>query len=323
MGKISNIMNHYFSDNQRFADLFNGVFFQGRAVIQAENLTEVSQVYHEVMLEKAHSNTPENRAERIRDVSKQLKSGGTLRILALENQELVDYAMPLRCMQYDVMEYSKQLNMLRKQNQEEGKLQSNSERVCKLRKSDRITPVYTLCLYHGIEKWDGPRCLRDMMRFENGQEHFLRVFNDYPFHLYCLNEADNSELFHTEIGILFQALRYRGDRGALKRLILSNSEYRKVDTDTLEVMAVMLDLPSIFKNREKYMNYNNKDREEYNMCQAIREWAEEERSIGLKLGAEENRGIIVRNMLARGMTDEDIMAIAECDMKFIDTVRNR
>lgn len=26
--------------------------------------------------------------------------------------------------------------------------------------SDRLVPVYTLCLYHGENHWDGPRSLR-------------------------------------------------------------------------------------------------------------------------------------------------------------------
>ena len=57
------------------------------------------------------------------------------------------------------------------------------------------------------------------------------------------------------------------------------------------------------------------------MCQAIREWAEEERSIGQREGADEKTYIIVRNMLLRDMADADIMAIAECDREFIDNVR--
>lgn len=73
------------------------------------------------------------------------------------------------------------------------------------------------------------------------------------------------------------------------------------------------------------------------MCQALREWAEEERSIGreerfqtgrqeghrtgLEEGLQEGRRAIIRNMLLRGMSDEDIMAIAECDQEFIEKVR--
>ena len=61
------------------------------------------------------------------------------------------------------------------------------------------------------------------------------------------------------------------------------------------------------------------------MCQAIREWAEEERSIGRMEGRveglDEKTHTIVRNMLMRDMSDADIMAIAECDQEYIDTVR--
>ena len=69
------------------------------------------------------------------------------------------------------------------------------------------------------------------------------------------------------------------------------------------------------------------------MCQAVREWAEEERSIGrreghreghregFREGSDERTYTIVRNMLKRGMADGDIMAIAECDQGFIDKVR--
>ena len=38
MGKISNSINHYLSDNRRFADLFNGICFQGETVVRAEEL---------------------------------------------------------------------------------------------------------------------------------------------------------------------------------------------------------------------------------------------------------------------------------------------
>ncbi|MCH5270797.1 MAG: hypothetical protein J1E83_08615 [Lachnospiraceae bacterium] len=65
------------------------------------------------------------------------------------------------------------------------------------------------------------------------------------------------------------------------------------------------------------MEKDNENREVYNMCQAVREWAEEERSIG----ADERTRTIVRNMLMRGMADDVIMAIAECDQDLIDKMR--
>lgn len=318
MGEISNTVNHYFSDNRRFADLFNGVYFQGEAVVKAEELTEVSEVYHEPVRKKG------KRAERIRGVCKQLKSGKILRILALENQELIDYAMPFRCMQYDVMKYGKQLDILRKENQRKGKLKTLPELNCKLKRTDRIVPVYTLCLYHGTEEWDGPRTLRDMMDFGGEEDRFRGMFKDYPMQLYCLNEARDLQMFHTEVGTLFEALQHRKDREGLKRLIQSDPRYQQLDADTLEIMSVMLEWPSVWRQREKcIMN----DTEDYDMCQAVREWAEEERSIGRleghKAGVNEKTYTIVKNMLNRGMADEDIMAIAECDRELLEDIRNK
>lgn len=301
MGKISNIMNYYFSDNHRFADLFNGVFFQGRSVVRAEELSEVSEVYHPLETEKPKAGIQRQRTERIRDVCKRLKTGEVLRILALENQEMVNYAMPYRCMQYDTMEYGKQLEELRKKNEREGLLTTSQEWLSGLRKEDRLMPVYTLCLYHGEEKWDGPRSLKDMMAFSAESDEFQEWFHDYPLRLYCLNEAENMELFHTEVGQLFRALKYRGDRAGLRKLLEGNSEYQHLDRDTLEAMSILLKFPTVWEKREMIMR-RNEEREEFNMCKAIIEWEAEAKEIG------ENLKIIkqVQKKLQKGKATETI-----------------
>ena len=327
MGKISNAINHYLSDNRRFADFFNGICFQGETVVRAEDLSEGTQVYYGITqeLQKAgQSKKSEGRKERTRDICKKLKTGGTLRILAVENQQMVDYTMPYRCMEYDVMEYGKQIDILRKKNRQEKHLNNITEKMGGIKKEDRLAPVYTICLYHGVETWDGPRTLGDMMDFGNEKDSFRKFFKDYPMQLYCLNEEKDLRIFHTEVGLLFKALQYQKDRAGLKKLIERDERYRNIDIETLETMSVMLDLPSIWKKREQYMG-KNKEEEKYDMCQAIREWAEEERSIGRKegqrVGADEKARIIVKNMLMRGMSDADIMAITECDQEFIDKAR--
>lgn len=73
----------------------------------------------------------------------------------------------------------------------------------------------------------------------------------------------------------------------------------------------------------------NEGREEYDMCQAVREWAEEERRIGKnegrkqgrKEGREESRAAIVRNLIRRGDTDESIMQVAECSKEYLAGIR--
>ena len=69
------------------------------------------------------------------------------------------------------------------------------------------------------------------------------------------------------------------------------------------------------------------------MCKAITEWLAEEREAGMQAGIQ--RGIqtgiqtgiddktrnVVINMLKRGMSDEDIIAIAECTQELIDELK--
>ena len=46
MGKIDSVMNHYFRDSRRFADLFNAAWFGGQPVVRAEDLRDASEVYY-------------------------------------------------------------------------------------------------------------------------------------------------------------------------------------------------------------------------------------------------------------------------------------
>ena len=166
MGKLNTVMKNYLSDDSRFADLFNGVCFGGRQKIKAGELSEASEQYA-ALTGKTEKATGKRARERSRDLKKKLDNGGALRILAIENQNLVDYTMPLRCMEYDTMEYRKQLDAIKRAHsvKNKKKLQSSAERFSGVTKEDRLFPVYTLCLYHGEEPWDGPRTLKDMMNF--------------------------------------------------------------------------------------------------------------------------------------------------------------
>ena len=49
MGKLNTAMRAFLCDRERFADLFNGVFFQGKPVIRAERLQEASETYSAIL----------------------------------------------------------------------------------------------------------------------------------------------------------------------------------------------------------------------------------------------------------------------------------
>lgn len=134
-----------------------------------------------------------------------------------------------------------------------------------------------------------------MMEFGSDVTGMSNFFPDYPLRLYCLNEGEDFTVFHTEIRLLFKAMRYRKDKKNLRLLIENDPQYRSMDADTLEVISIMLNAPKLWENREKYMHMED-NKEEYDMCQAMREWAEEERTAGMRLGIKEGETLLAALM---------------------------
>lgn len=91
-------------------------------------------------------------------------------------------------------------------------------------------------------------------------------------------------------------------------------------------VSCLLKMPKLWENRMNYV-YKTEDKEEFDMCKAMRELLEEERKNGLSQGRDygkvDKTRTVIQNMLERGFSDEDICAIAECDLNMIDEVRGR
>lgn len=92
----------------------------------------------------------------------------------------------------------------------------------------------------------------------------------------------------------------------------------------------MATLYSDAKELIQVKDFYKSEEEQIDMCRAITELMEDSRAEGVLAGMEAGRaeGIdektrtIVLNMLNRGMSDEDIRVLAECEQKLIDEVRS-
>lgn len=51
---------------------------------------------------------------RYRDLKKRLVNGAEIGVIAIENQDRIDCTMPLRIMEYDCLEYRKQVEKIRR-----------------------------------------------------------------------------------------------------------------------------------------------------------------------------------------------------------------
>lgn len=324
MGKIDVAIYEYISDKTRIADLFNGVYFDGMQAIRAEDIEDYEEKYP--LKKKASGGKKGRRGNaRYRDIVKKWKIGGTLRVLAIENQNFVDYTMPFRCMEYDTLEYRRQIDDKRKENYSVAKWNNRAEFLCGVHREDRFSPVYTICLYHGKEVWDGPRTLKDMMDFGRDENHMSRFFSDYPMKLFCVNEENNFECFQTELREFFQILSCREDTGKLEKLS-KMERYQNISRETAEMIAIVLGWSETEKSNMEY----KEEGKGVNMCKAMEELLKREREIGEKTGIEQGIELTMCDMALKmwkaginweticqitGKTTEEMQKILEGEMQ--------
>ena len=105
MGRIDAETKAFMSDPARFADAFNYLIYGGRPVIQPGDLKPLDTAE----LAIPYGNSARSPAQRFRDV---LKLASVMRdekaiyvVLGAENQTKVHYAMPVKDMLYDAMNY--------------------------------------------------------------------------------------------------------------------------------------------------------------------------------------------------------------------------
>lgn len=283
MGKYAETMDLYMSNNDRFAEMFNIAVFQGESVVRADELEDDEAHYIENSREQQFT----RKLHRFRDVKKRTKSGEKLILTAIENQEIIDYTMPYRMMEYDRMEYGKQLKEIQKE--KEKRLQEAGKKPTKWLtrpgKDDKLHPVYSICFYHGTEKWDGPKSLKDMMDFEGMHPSWKEMFHDYGMTLFCVEDVKDFSQFKTGLGQFLPLLCNRRNRKAIETL-LNQEEYRTLDRDTAEIIAIFTDNTEVLERLDEYETEGG-----YDMCQAMDEW----RSELLNTGKSEGRATTLLN----------------------------
>ena len=111
MGKTDIITKEYMSKPHYFADAFNSSIFRGKQVVKAEQLSlqEMDTTELGILLEGKVLET----VQKYRDVLKKsiLMHDGNIAflLLGIENQSDIHYAMPVKNMIYDALNYGQQV----------------------------------------------------------------------------------------------------------------------------------------------------------------------------------------------------------------------
>ena len=150
------LAKRYYSDNRRFADLINGIVCNGIPIVKQEDLSEMD--------------TETGQGKR-RDLVRKAVFGVNFAVLGLENQEKLDYRLPLRVLGYEVGAYEHQAAEIYREIRRNGRNSdtelSSGEYLYGFRKSDRLHPVITIILYYGEEEWNGSRDLYGILDFQD------------------------------------------------------------------------------------------------------------------------------------------------------------
>lgn len=142
--KQDSILKEFWRKNHHFADLFNAALFGGKPAINPADLTEADTDLSSVLKFNGHAET----VQRVFDVVKKTSHGIDFVIWGIENQANVHYGMPLRQMLGDALTYLKEYQEIAVRNKKEKKYSSSSEFLSYLRRTDRLHPVISLCLYY-------------------------------------------------------------------------------------------------------------------------------------------------------------------------------
>ena len=236
MGDFDARVKEYMSRNDRFADAFNFYLYGGKHVIKPDALRELDTSGIAIPY-APESGKP---VQKYRDVFKSWKVMSDGRaiyaLLGTELQKKVHYAMPVRNLLYDAINYSDQVKQAGQKNRRtawnKSQRFSSAEFLSGFKKSDRLIPVITLTIFFGADEWDGPKTLHEM--FGDEYEEFAEYLPDYRLNLLepaGINPVD-FEKFDSELGTVLEYIKYSKDEQKLESAISNNEKYRSVDRDT-------------------------------------------------------------------------------------------
>ena len=288
MGGKDTAANAFLADNRRFADICNYYLYHGQERIRPDMLKEQDP---RELLQLPSGQRKQILIQKYRDLLKNavIRSTGkcTYLIIGIENQSEIHYAMPLRSMLYDALNYSRQAGRTAERHRREKDWENTAEFLSGFRKEDRLTPVVTITVYWGNEKWDGPRSLHDMLEKDEPFPDIARYVADYKLNLIAPSEIENFDQFHTSVREVLELLKYAGDERAMDDLIRANPAYRNLENEAVQVINRFANLELSISETEG----------ETNMCKAwddhkkagIREGKEIGRKEGERIGRQEGR----------------------------------
>ena len=321
------VTKQYVSDPKVFADAFNYLIYNGEQVIRPEHLTDLDATQFAIPYREDEEGKPEA-TQKYRDVLKTLAvktdEHCTYLVLGIENQSNVHYAMPVRNMLYDAMQYEKQVRQLAAAHRKKHDAATSDEYLSGMNREDKITPVITLVINFGSKKWDGPIRLHEM--FSEQPEHILRLIPDYQVLL-----IDPMSMADTDLGRLNSSLRevlsyikYQHDQEQMQRLLQEDNRFSELERNAALVIQATTKTELNIKPNAEVVD----------MCEAIQQMMNNSMQKGVQLGKQQGvqQGFqqgehsmqlrIARQMLAAKLPLQQISEMTALSMSELQKLQN-
>lgn len=263
----------YLGDASRLAQICNNGLFGGTKVICPEKLRELDAGELSLI---GISPKDLNVLEKYRDILRIYEDRFLVLVIGLENQDEVNYCMPLRHMMYDAMKYESQRNVIEKRHREKKDLRG-AEFISGFSKNDRLIPVITLAVYWGTEPWDGPKNLHEMLDIPPELIHYKNRIGNYGINLLEIRSIEDLNQYNGELKALLGFVKYQKDKIALAEFVKENETvFQKLSRETVQAISVLGNAKEV----EAYLCQTDKEEEAVNMCEALQEMIRDGERIG-------------------------------------------
>lgn len=296
-----------------FADAVNYAVYKGKQVVDPQTLMSDPTVATSFVYNGEDAKIS---FEKIRDIRKTVRldpdNRAAYMIYGIENQTGIHYAMPVKNMLYDAMEYSGQIEFRGKtfrknKDGEYDKLPSDEKKpdreefLSSWKKEDKLVPVVTIVVNFGNKKWDAPTSLHEMFGTDSPErnEAIKSVIPDYRILLidpHQMNEEDYNAM-KTELGTVMRFISNAKNKEKLKTM----DPNKTLSKESVEVINACTG--ANIKTPKKGTMITVSD--------GIRELMEEGRTAGIATGKAEERNNMIEAMKASGASEEFIKSVLD------------
>ena len=310
----------YFSNNDNFADIFNYYLFDGKKIINVDDLSDIDK---ELIIDDKSLTKRERDILKTATIKYDNLNNKTYIVLGIENQTNIDYKMIIRIMGYDYFNYYNQIQNIENGNKD-GKIKVGRS----FNKNNKLNPVITLVIYYGTRKWDSSKDLYSILKIEN--EELKRFIPNYFINIiepYNMTDEDFNKLNYNNQAV-FELIKYSNDKDKMYELI--STKYHYINS-----------IPARLINEVTKAELKIEESEgEIDMCKAIDDMRKESKAEGIAEGearglaagiAEgEERGMAageakalnqnIKTMYKNGMNVNDIVKYLGLDLVFVKKV---